>query len=343
MPSTLKDVAKHANVSVATVSRVLNHPETVSLEKRMRVERAIKELKFQPSRVARRLRVGAGQSKLIGFVIPDIQNPFYVDVVRGVEDTASAAGYAFIMSSFSQNEAKERVYLDIMRSESVDGLIVAPAHEHDRAVLDLVQSGLPVVCIDRVLADVEVDAVVVDNYRGARDAIEHLIELGHRRIAYISGPQQIPTYRERQRGYEDALTSHGIEVDQDLVRVGDSTHRSGRLLTEELLNIARPPTAIFAGNNLITLGTLEYLHLHGIRVPDDVSVIGFDDMYWAISLNPPLTAVNQPGYEIGRRAADMLFQRIADPGRSHAKVVLNANLVVRKSCGPPPAEGRLSA
>jgi len=180
-----------------------------------------------------------------------------------------------------------------------------------------------------------VDAVVVDNRRGARQAIDFLIQLGHRRIAYISGPYDIPTYRERLAGYKEALMAAGIPFDEQLVRVGDSSHESGRVLTRELLELPERPTAIFAGNNLITLGTLEILHQNNLHIPEDVSVIGFDDMYWAISLNPPLTAVSQPGYEIGRRAAELLYQKIADPDRMPVRIVLNTELKVRKSCAPP--------
>lgn len=336
--ANLKDVAIKAGVSIATVSRVLNDSQKVNPGTRLKVKKAIKALNFQPSRVARRLRAQSGQSKLIGFVIPDIQNPFYVDVIRGVEDMASKMGYAIIMSNFSQDAAKEKLYLDIMRSESVDGLIVAPAHEHDREAINLIETGLPVVCIDRVLADIDVDVVVVDNRQGAREAIELLIKLGHRRIAYLSGPQKIPTYRERQTGYEEALRNHNIAVDKSLIKVGDSTHQSGKILTEKILKMSDRPTALFAGNNLITLGALEVLHAHHLHLPVDMSIIGFDDMYWAMSLNPPLTAVSQPGYEIGRRAAEMLFQRITDVTRPTAKVTLKTKLMIRRSSGAPPRQ-----
>lgn len=334
--SSLKEVAEAAGVSPATVSRVLNHSEMVHADTRARVERAIRELQYQPNRVARRLRAREVSSKLIGLVVPDIQNPFYVDVVRGIEERVFANDYAVLMCNFGQDEARERLYLDIMRSESVDGLIAAPFHQRDRKVVDLVRDGLPIVCVDRGLEGVDVDVVVVDNREGAAEAVEHLIGLGHRRIAYVAGLPQIPSTMERLRGYEDALAAHGIEKDETLVRFGDSKHESGRRLAAELLDLPDPPTALFTGNNLITLGALETIHGRGLRIPEEVAIVGFDDMYWSISLNPPLTAVSQPGFEIGRRAADMLFQRIGDPGRPCAKVVLGTTLVVRRSCGSKP-------
>lgn len=339
--SSLKQVAHEAGVSPATVSRVLNNSAHVSADTRVRVEKAIRVLRYQPNRVARRLRTQDRSSKLIGLVVPDIQNPFYVEVVRGVEDQAFANDYAVLMCNFAQEEAKERLYLDIMRSESVDGLIVAPAHQRDRKVVELARSGLPIVCVDRGLSGVDVDVVLVDNRHGAREAVEHLIRLGHRRIAYVAGLPVIPSTMERLAGYEEALSAHGIEKAEELVRFGDSKHESGRRLTRELLDLPDSPTALFTGNNLITLGALETIHGRGLRIPDDVAIVGFDDMYWSISLNPPLTAVAQPGHEIGRRAADMLFQRIAEPDRPCAKVVLKTTLMVRRSCGanPTPESG----
>ena len=333
---SLKSVAREAGVSPATVSRVLNNHDNVRAETRVKVEQTIRALRYQPNRVARRLRTQDRPSELIGLVVPDIQNPFYVEVVRGVEDRAYAHDCGVLMCNFAQEEEKERLYLDIMRYESVDGLIVAPAHPRDDKVIEIARSGLPIVCVDRGLSGVDVDVVVVDNREGAREAVEHLARLGHRRIAYIAGLPQIPSSVERLHGYEDALAVHGIDKDEALVRFGDSKHESGRRLANELLDLPHAPTALFTGNNLITLGALETIHLRGLRIPDDVAIVGFDDMYWAISLNPPLTAVAQPGHEIGRRAADMLFQRIADPHRPCAKIVLKTTLMVRRSCGSKP-------
>jgi DNA-binding LacI/PurR family transcriptional regulator len=332
-PVSLKQVAHAAGVSAATVSRVLNAAPNVSGETRLRVEQAIETLKYQPSRVARRLRTQGGPGQMIGLLVPDIQNPFYVEVVRGVEDRAYANRCGVMMCNFAQTEEKEHFFLDIMRHERVDGLIVAPARSDDRKVMEVVRSGIPVVCVDRGLKDADVDMVVVDNVEGARGAVEHLIRLGHRRIAYVAGLPQIPSTNERLDGYRAALDAAGITPDASLIRHGNSKHESGRDLTAELLDMPEPPTALFTGNNLITLGALETIHRRGLRIPEDVALVGFDDMYWATSLNPPLTAVSQPGYEIGRRAADLLFQRVAEPHRPPAKVVLKTTLIVRRSCG----------
>lgn len=330
--AVLKDVAKIAGVSTATVSRVLNDAENVNPLTRAKVEKTIKALNFKPSRVAQRLRIRDGKKRIIGLVVPDIQNPFYVDVVRGVEDLASLKDYAVFVGNFAQEEEKEKMYLNLMKSESVDGLIVAPGNEKDDEVMELVKEGLPIVCIDRGLSEMDVDVVLVDNMKGAFDAVEFLIQSGYKRIAYIGGLPQIPTTIHRQKGYEDALKKYGIPIDSELIRFGDSKHESGKIITEELLNLQNRPTALFTGNNLITLGALETIHNRKLKIPQDIAIIGFDDMYWSISLNPPLTAVRQPGYEIGKRAAEILFQKVKEPDREPVKLILRTELIKRESC-----------
>lgn len=330
--AVLKDVAKIAGVSTATVSRVLNDAESVNPLTRAKVEKTIKELNFKPSRVAQRLRIRDGKKRIIGLVVPDIQNPFYVDVVRGVEELASLKDYAVFVGNFAQEEEKEKMYLNLMKSESVDGLIVAPSNEKDDEVMKLVKEGLPIVCVDRGLSEMDVDVVLVDNMKGAFDAVEFLIQSGYKRIAYIGGLPQIPTTIHRQNGYEDALKKYGIPIDSELIRFGDSKHESGKIITEELLNLQNRPTALFTGNNLITLGALETIHNRKLKIPQDIAIIGFDDMYWSISLNPPLTAVRQPGYEIGKRAAEILFQKVKEPDRKPVKLILRTELIKRESC-----------
>ncbi len=329
---SLQQVAKKAGVSVATVSRVINNSDTVSSVTKLKVQEAIRKLKYKPNKVAQRLRAKNTQRNLIGLLVPDIQNPFYVEVVRGVEDYSYKKGYAVLMGNFAQDEEKEKMYLDIMRSEEIDGLIVAPANERDEKLLQIIKNGLPVACVDRGLSGVGVDVILVDNEKGAFDAVNHLIKLGHERIAYIGGLKNIPTTLQRKDGYLRALQSNKIKVDDSIIRLGDSKHESGRIIAEKLLKLKNPPTAFFTGNNLITLGALETIHKMKLGIPDDIAVIGFDDMPWAISLNPPLSAISQPGYEIGLRAADILIQRITDPERLPVKVVLDTELKIRESC-----------
>jgi DNA-binding LacI/PurR family transcriptional regulator len=331
----LEDVARLAEVSIATVSRVINEPHLVREETREKVQRAIRTLRYEPSRVARRLRVENGGANLIGLVIPDIQNPFFADIARGVEDVAQQHGYTVFLGNSDEDAGKERRYLEVMRAESVDGIIVPPISEDDPTVAELAGSGLPVVCVDRRLAKVQVDTVIVDNIRGAYEAVDHLVRLGHRRIGFIEGRPELSTSKERLRGYEQALREHGIALDPTLIRRGDSRQASGRVLTQALLALPKRPTALLVGNNLMTLGALEALHLQGVSIPDDLALVGYDDMPWAMAFNPPLTAVRQPGYEVGRRAVELLLQRIREPERSPTLLMLQPELVVRRSCGAP--------
>lgn len=331
--SSLKDVAIMAGVSVATVSRVLNSDDIVKYETKAKVMNAIKKLNYSPNRVAQRLRSTRTKSKIIGLLIPDIQNPFYVDVIRGIEEYAYTHNAVVIIGNFSQDQKKEKLYIDILKSESVDGFIVAPTHENDVFIKGLLDDGYAIACIDRGLKDVEADLVKVDNREGVYQAIQHLVSLGHTRIAHITGDPSIPTTQERILGYLDALRANAIEPDQSIIIGRLSDYQSGVDLANLLLSMDTPPTALFTGNNLLTLGALESINKRRLRIPEDIALLGFDDMYWANSLNPPLSAVRQPGFEIGKRACELLIQRLNDPERSVASIILKTQLMIRKSCG----------
>lgn len=330
--ASMGDVAKRAGVSIATVSRVLNNNGKVNSETRSRILKAIKDLKYQPSRVAKRLRSKSVSSHLLGVLIPDIKNPFYVEVLEGIEEVAYNNNYALIMCNFGQDEKKEKMYLDILQSEAIDGLIAAPASEDDVQLKKMVIEGLPIVCVDRGLKDIDVDVVLVDNESGAYNAVEFLAKSGYQRIAHISGLLSIPSSRHRVIGYKRAMANNGLPIYDELIVHGDSKMQSGIELCEKLLDLPLPPDAIFTGNNLITLGALEVIHRRGLKIPEDVAIVGFDDMFWASSLNPPLTAVRQPAREIGKRASELLIQRIENPDRSSIKMILNTKLMKRSSC-----------
>jgi DNA-binding LacI/PurR family transcriptional regulator len=330
--ASMNDIARKAGVSIATVSRVLNNSGNVNEATRARILKAIRELNYQPSRVAKRLRSKSASSNLLGVLLPDIQNPFYVDVFRGIEETAYNRNYAIILCNYGQDEKKEKLYLEILQSEAIDGLIAAPARENDPLLIKMVKDGLPVVCVDRGLIGVNVDIVVVDNRDGAFNAINFLVQSGYKRIAYISGLLSIPSSRLREQGYRDALKKNNIPLDPDLIKHGDSKYESGVRLCEELLQLSRPPDAIFTGNNLITLGALEMIHRKKLRIPEDVAIVGFDDMFWSSSLNPPLTAIRQPACDIGKRATELLIQRIEDHTRASIQMILKTELMVRSSC-----------
>ena len=335
--STLQEVASRASVSISTVSRVLNTPAKVRAGTRTRVEEAIRELRYKPNRVARRLRSRDGRSHLLGLIIPDIQNAFFSNVVRGVEDVARAHDYAVILCNSDEELDRERFYLEILAAESADGVILPPIRGDERTARRLADLDLPVVCIDRRLTRTAIDTVVAENREGARAAISHLVRLGHRRIGAIIGPLNLSTSVERRAGYRQALEEAGIPPDDALVRSGEPRREEGRRIAEELLAEQPSVTALFAGNALLTLGVLQALRERGLNVPGDLAVVGYDDEPWAGLLDPPLTTVRQPSYEMGRHAAELLLKRIAAPGRPPALVVLEPELVVRRSCG---SEGR---
>jgi LacI family transcriptional regulator/LacI family repressor for deo operon, udp, cdd, tsx, nupC, and nupG len=329
--ASLQEVARRAKVSIATVSRVLNKSDKVVPETRATVEKALRDLGYRPSRVARRLRMKDGRAHLVGLIIPDIQNPFYAEIARGVEDAAYAAEYALLLCNSDENSEKEQFYMDVMRSESVDGIVLPPFNETDEGVAALIKTGMPVVCVDRSLSKVKTDLVEVDSHRGAFEAVAHLIEKGHRSIGLIQGRAGVSTNRERRRGYLDALAEAGIASRKELMREGDFRQESGRVLAGELLDLKKPPTALFALNNLMTVGALNAVHQRGLRIPRDVAVVGFDDLPWAEALDPPLTVVRQPAYEVGKQAMELLLKRIMEPSRPPVTMRLLPQLVVRRS------------
>jgi DNA-binding LacI/PurR family transcriptional regulator len=329
--ASLQEVARRAKVSIATVSRVLNESDKVVPETRAVVQKALRELGYRPNRVARRLRMKDGRAHLVGLIIPDIQNPFYAEIARGVEDAAYAARYALLLCNSDENPEKERFYLDVMRDESVDGIVLPPFNDTDRAVAEIAKTDIPIVCVDRSLSNVKTDLVEVDNYEGALQAVNLILDKGHRDIGLIEGRAQVSTSRERRRGYIDALIARGITPRKELMRAGDFKQESGRVLAHEMFELRKPPTALFVCNNLMAVGALGALHQRNLRVPADVGVVGFDDLPWAEALDPPLTVVRQPAYAVGRQAMELLLKRIMEPTRPPIVVRLMPELVIRRS------------
>lgn len=333
VPVKLIEVAQLAGVSIATVSRVINSDPAVKEQTRKAVQNAIKKSGYQPNRVAQRLRSTSKSNKLIGLLIPDLQNPFYVDVVHGIEELAYQHGSAVVIGNFGQEQKREKMYIDLWKAEFADGFILAPTNATDKYVQDLINEGRPVVCIDRGINHLNVDTVKSDNENASFIATEHLIKLGHKRIAFIHGDPSIQTTKERILGYKKALKKYKIPFWPELLCGKLSDFESGKMLTAELLAMKERPTAIFTGNNLLTLGCLETLHINAIAIPKEMALVGFDDMYWAGSLNPPLTAVRQDGIEIGKKAIELLYNRIQDYNRPISNCIINTQLIIRKSCG----------
>jgi LacI family transcriptional regulator len=328
--TTIKDVAKKAGVSTATVSRVLNGDSRVTPPFRKAVLEAVEALNYQRDRTARRLRAKVSQT--IGLIISDIQNPFFTSVARGVEDEAYNNGYNLLLCTSDEDLQKERLYLDIMLAESAAGVIISPGSEQENTIEPILKAGVPVVVVDRRVEGAAVDTVMVDNFESTRQAVGHLLDLGHRRIGFVGGPPQVTTARERRAGYERAYCDRGIELDPDLIKASNFKLTGGYTATCELLENDDPPTALFTANCLTTLGALNRIHERGLAIPQEIAIVGFDDMPWATSLNPPLSVVAQPTYELGRKTAQLLFRRIKDRNCDVMEVRLKPRFIVRDSC-----------
>jgi DNA-binding LacI/PurR family transcriptional regulator len=325
----IKDVAKRAGVSSATVSRVLANKDVVKLATREKVLKAVAELGYKPSRVARSLRVKSSQ--IIGLIISDIQNPFFTSLVRAVEDLAHKNNYALFLCNSDESLEKETLYVDLMLAERVAGVIIAPTDEQTNPCKRLLDANVPLVSIDRRILDCNVDTVLVDNVLGAYKLTEHLIVNGHTRIGAILGAPHITTGRERLEGYKQALNANDLLFDWTLVRMGMPKIEVGKRFTRELLNMPIPPTAIFTGNNLLTIGALGEINECRMRIPHDIALAGFDDPDWARLVNPRLTAVAQPTYELGRQAANLILKRISNPDRPPELIILEPTIMYRES------------
>ncbi len=330
MPVKIQDVARRAGVSSATVSRVLANKPHVSEEVRRRVLAAVEELGYQPSRVARSLR--AQRSKIIGLIISDIQNPFFTSLVRAVEDVAYKHQYAVFLCNSDEDIEKETLYIDLMRAERVAGVVISPTRETDNPCQKLIEVNVPVVAVDRRILDLEVDTVVVDNVGAAFNLVRHLINDGHRHIGAVIGSSIATTGRERREGYVRALEAHGLPILPHLIRTGLPKEAVGYQLTGELLDLPDRPTALFTGNNLLTVGALRAIHERGLRIPDDIALVAFDELDWMSLIKPNLTVVAQPTYELGKTATNLLLNRIENSAHPPQEVVLNPPLIIRQSC-----------
>ncbi|CAA9305672.1 MAG: Transcriptional regulator, LacI family, partial [uncultured Chloroflexia bacterium] len=289
---TIQDVAAHAGVSAMTVSRVINKHQSVASTTRKRVEKAIQELGYVPNTLARSLL--HGRTRTIALIVGDISNPFFTQIARGVEDVAQRNGYAVMIGNSDESTAKERRYVDAMVGNRIDGLLIAPAGiDTGQTLKFLSRRGTKFVLIDRDFEGMHADIVMGDSVGGARMLTEHLVGLGHRRIAMITGPLDLSTSRDRLRGYEDVLKQHGIAIDPTLVMESSYKREGGRQAAQRILQlpIEQRPTAVLASNNFLGVGLVETLREAAINVPRDMAVVCFDDIELASALTPFLTVV----------------------------------------------------
>ncbi len=336
--ATIHSVAARAGVSTATVSRVLNGVGTVDAALADRVRAACDALQYSPNRAARAL--AGGGSAIVGVLVSDIQNPFFMELVRGVEDVLQQDDYLLVLCNSKEDADRERRYIGVMCAEAVAGAIVVPTTDRTPILQPFADGGIPVVAVDRRAHGRSIDTVLIDNVAAAREAVTHLIGQGYSRIGVINGPQRATTARERLEGYRLALGDAHLPGDPQLERRGAFTEESGRRLADELLDLEPPVEALLAGNNRLTMGALQALHARGLRLPDDIALVGFDEVPWVSPGSVSLTTIAQPAYELGVTAATRLVQRLRATGPlARQEIMLGHQLHVGESSAPLQARG----
>ncbi len=328
---TIKDVARLAGVSVGTVSNVLNRPRRVSPQTRAKVEWAIAQLGFRPNKVARALI--SQRTNTVGMIVPDAANPFFAELLRGVEDVLGERDYAVIFGNSDNSASKERRYITALRERRVDGMIAVTATDADAEEIRALGEEIPMVIVDRQISGWEGDCVLSDNRLGMTLAVDHLVSLGHRRIALIDGDLRLFTARERYAGFLDGLARHGLEP--AVVSFGSFTFDSGYSQMAALLRGDPLPTAVCAANDLLALGAIAAILDAGLRVPQQISIVGYDDIIFARVSSPGLTTVRQNARAMGAEAARLMLERLEGRRSGPKRVILEPELVVRQSTASP--------
>ena len=332
--ATIKEVAERARVSVATVSRVVNNSGYVSTDLRERVEDAMRALQYKPSALARSLR--RQETHTIGVLVPALNQPFFSTLIFAMEKTLFGGDYRTLICSSEEDQLKEAAYIDILLRQRVDGVIFVPTGHTTEGIHHLLEAKIPVVLIDRDFPELAISRVLSDNYGGAYAGTQHLLELGHRRIALIGGPSYSRVTKARTDGAAQAFRDVGETHDPSLLMIGTLPEfELGYQAALSLMKRSDPPTAIFALTDVVAVGVLHAAAQLGLRLPDDLSVMGFDDIPLAAYVIPELTTVAQPIYGMGQTAVEILMRRLRDPDRPLEKIQLDTRLVVRKSTAPP--------
>jgi LacI family transcriptional regulator len=340
--ATIQDVANRAGVSISTVSRVINKSVPVEPQTEERVREAIAALGYRPNLLARSFRRRVTHT--IGLIVPDNSNPFFAEVARVIEDAGFAEGYSVILGNSDLSEAKQAAYVDVLLAKQVDGLIVTstgliPSESGHDVSERILESGVPCVAVDRDLGEMPIDQILVDNHRGGFDAGRYLLGLGHRRFACVVGPSDLTPSAGRIAGFRHALADAGVELPAAAIVRGNGRHDGGMAAAQELLARGIDFTAVFAFNDLMAIGVIGAFQRAGRRVPDDVSVIGFDDIPQASATYPAVTTIAQPIAEMGRCAVRLLLDRIAKRDSPYQRIALTTTVVERESCGPVPVPG----
>ena len=326
---TIVDVAREAGVSYATVSRVVNNKSFVKTETRAKVLQAMTRMGYQANLHARSL--AGGRSNVIGLLVVDLATQYMGEIMFGIDDVLAARQYELMLYTTHRRKTKESAYVQMMARGLADGLLILLPRDPDAYLESLRNRDFPYVLIDHDSHDPSDLSVYAANTQGGYDATKHLIDLGHKRIGMITGWMDMTSAQDRLAGYKAALADHGLPLDNDLVFEGDFAQASGFQGLSRLLDLPEPPTAVFASNDATAMGVLDAARVRGLSIPEDLSVVGFDDIPLAASLNPPLTTVRQPMQEMGRIATRMLLDRIHDPQQKLTSITLPTELVLRST------------
>lgn len=337
--ANIKDVAEKAGVSITTVSHVINETRYVSDDLKARVYGAMEALNYRPNTLARSLR--SGRTRTIGLVIPDISNLFFAEISRKIEDKGFEYGYSVILCNTDDDREKEKRYIDVLLEKQVDGIIFISAGAAKENIFKPMDVDIPIVVADRDIPSLTSDIVLIDNHKGGYDATRYLISLNHKRIACIAGPSLATPSALRVEGYKRALEDAGIPIDEALIHQGDFRYESGETCMGELLKNPDPPTAVFVCNDMMALGAIRAIQVSGKRIPEHISLVGFDNIPLSRTVYPALTTMAQPIGEMAKMAVDLLIERIQikqhlkrnhDTEPVYKRVVLKAQLIERESC-----------
>ncbi|HBQ64011.1 MAG TPA: LacI family transcriptional regulator [Clostridiales bacterium] len=326
--ATIQDVAEKAGVSVATVSRVLNGSSRVAEETRSRVQQVIDRLGYSPNLLGSQLRKMRTQTVLV--VLPSISNPFYSRVVKGIGDVAKAHAYHMLLCNTDSSPELESYYIGLLRKKMADGMILMESGLSGEE-MEKLSALYPMVQCSEYREGIFVPRISIDNRKAARDAVDHLAERGHRRIGLLTVNNTLISTVERNRGYADSLQQHGRPWDAEAVFTGDYTYSSGVMAAQRIARMGKPVDGVFALSDMMAIGLMKGLKQEGFRIPEDISVVGFDDISFASICEPALTTVNQPRYSLGERAMQLLLRRIRGEGTGDESITLAHSLIIRQS------------
>lgn len=330
MAATIKDIARLAKVSMNTVSRALNEKPDVNAETSKRILKIAQELNYSPNTIARSLV--SKKTRILGVVVTDNANPFYAQVLKGIEDTALQRRYNIILCNSDENSQKEQMALQLLREKRIDGILITPVQKDKAYIIQLKELNIPFVLLNRYSKEIKTDYVINDNTYGAQLAVEHLIDIGRRKIAYIGGPSTISSVQERLEGCHKALKNAGLSVRDLVVEHTNLKMEDGYFAMKKLLKNPAVTTGVFAYSDLLSIGAMKAIKEAGLHIPEDIALVGYDDIDLAEFLETPLTTVRQPRYEIGKKATNILINKLEGiKSIKHKCIVLRPELIIRKS------------